>query len=94
MGRIRKVDPGVRLYPLIGEDLSQLVNQLEVKLLEIVTAMNFMIEGQTDYLKFEVRTLAPDSPQDGDVAFADGTSWNPGSGKGLYERRGGAWYKL
>lgn len=37
---------------------------------------------------------APDKPRDGMVVFADGTHWNPGSGQGLYERRGGAWVKL
>jgi hypothetical protein len=29
------------------------------------------------------------------VAYADGTSWNPGSGEGLYEYRSdAAWHKL
>lgn len=37
---------------------------------------------------------APDKPRDGMVVYADGTDWNPGSGQGLYERRGGAWVKL
>lgn len=36
----------------------------------------------------------PERFEDGDVVFADGTNWNPGSGAGLYERRGGAWEKL
>ena len=29
-------------------------------------------------------TVAPAKPRDGDFRYADGTSWNPGGGKGLY----------
>ena len=29
-------------------------------------------------------TVAPAKPRDGDIRYADGTSWNPGGGKGLY----------
>lgn len=45
-------------------------------------------------LEFEVLTVEPERAQDGTLAFADGTAWNPGSGRGLYERRSGAWVKL
>lgn len=38
--------------------------------------------------------VAPAKPREGMLAVADGTSWNPGSGKGLYEYRSGAWAKL
>lgn len=37
---------------------------------------------------------APGKPREGMLAVADGTSWNPGSGRGLYEYRSGAWAKL
>lgn len=30
----------------------------------------------------------------GDVVFADGSNWNPGSGAGVYARVSGAWVKL
>lgn len=36
----------------------------------------------------------PERFDEGDIVFANGTDWNPGSGAGLYERRGGAWRKL
>jgi hypothetical protein len=29
-------------------------------------------------------TVAPKKPRDGDWAYADGVTWNPGGGKGLY----------
>lgn len=45
-------------------------------------------------LQLDVLTIEPERPQDGMLAFADGTSWNPGAGRGTYERRSGAWVKL
>lgn len=35
-------------------------------------------------LAFEVSYAAPTKPRAGTLAYADGTSWNPGSGEGLY----------
>lgn len=37
---------------------------------------------------------APARPREGMLAVADGTTWNPGSGKGLYEYKTGSWSKL
>lgn len=36
----------------------------------------------------------PDHVREGMIVFADGTSWNPGGGKGVYVYSGGAWVKL
>lgn len=37
----------------------------------------------------------PGRPRVGTVVYADGTSWNPGAGEGLYEfRSDAAWHKL
>ena len=37
----------------------------------------------------------PTRPRTGSVYYADGTSWNPGSGEGTYEYRSdGLYYKL
>jgi len=33
---------------------------------------------------FDVSYAAPPKPRDGDVRLADGTTWNPGSGRGFY----------
>lgn len=38
--------------------------------------------------------VAPDKPREGMIVYADGADWNPGSGKGCYEYRGAAWFKL
>ena len=40
---------------------------------------------------FRILTAVPTTPVDGMLAIADGTTWNPGSGKGLYRYDGGAW---
>lgn len=47
-----------------------------------------------EFIVFQVRHVAPDRPTAGMVAFADGTDWNPGSGRGLYEYRTSSWVKL
>ena len=46
-----------------------------------------------DNVTYMVSYVAP-SPVVGMVAFADGTSWNPGGGRGLYEYRVASWVKL
>lgn len=37
---------------------------------------------------------APAKPRPGMLVNADGTSWNPGGGAGMYQYLGGAWVKL
>lgn len=41
-------------------------------------------------------TSAPTKPRDGDVRYADGISWNPGAGVGVYYYKGAtsAWVLL
>lgn len=43
---------------------------------------------------FDMLSVAPAKPRDGDVAFADGVLWNPGSGQGAYIFYGGTWHTL
>jgi hypothetical protein len=50
--------------------------------------------NQPAILQFDVLYAEPPKPRDGMVVFADGTSWAPGVGGGLYQRVGGAWVKL
>lgn len=45
-------------------------------------------------LIFDERTVAISKPVEGQVEFADGTSWNPGGGKGLYIYYSATWNKL
>ena len=36
----------------------------------------------------------PQRPRAGDIRFADGTDWNPGSGEGIYWFDGSSWTKM
>lgn len=63
-------------------------------LLKVANAINKIIDGDLSVIRFEVLTVEPSNKPEGTLAFADGTVWNPGSGAGLYERRGGTWNKL
>jgi hypothetical protein len=42
----------------------------------------------------DVLGAEPSKYEDGLIVYADGTSWNPGSGEGFYGYRDGAWRKL
>lgn len=75
----------------------------EAELLRIIADLRRRIEALeagenkrvTPYgIRLPELTAAPSSPVDGDFVYADGTSWNPGSGEGTYERRASAWVKL
>lgn len=44
-----------------------------------------------DVVSNPVLNVAPDKPRQGQVAYADGTNWNPGNGAGLYQYTGSAW---
>ena len=43
----------------------------------------------------EVKNVAPSRIKQGDIVYADGTNFNPGSGEGIYFRNSaGSWIKL
>lgn len=58
--------------------------------LRISAEFDLIAEGRY----WEPRAVAPSRPREGMISVADGTNWNPGSGKGAYEYRSGAWAKL
>lgn len=70
-------------------DVYEIRKFLEQELRNIAIAMNETTETHYRPLGHE-----PARPQNGLVAFADGTHWNPGGGAGLYQRVGGVWVKL
>ena len=47
--------------------------------------------GAQPYLVLARTYAEPSKKPEGLVAYADGTQWNPGSGAGAYQWRGGAW---
>ena len=53
-------------------------------------------DGSQGFIDLKMITAEPPSDQkkNGVIAYADGTSWNPGSGKGIYYYNGSAWILL
>jgi|TARA_Y100000310_G_scaffold2609_1_gene3360 hypothetical protein len=50
-----------------------------------------------DTLRLEQTNVEPSKARDGDIRYADGTNWNPGSGRGIYvyiDDASPAWEKL
>ena len=60
---------------------------LQEELYKIAQAM----ETADPFFTLETLYAAPNKYREGTIAKADGTTWNPGSGAGVYCRRGGAW---
>lgn len=60
---------------------------LETELVKIAAAINSGI-------RLKELHAEPDRYADGDIVYADGSDWNPGSGEGFYGREGGSWVKL
>lgn len=44
-----------------------------------------------EYLMLKTLYAAPTKLREGMLVMADGTTWDPGSGAGVYAYRGGAW---
>jgi len=55
-----------------------------------------IVEGFTEqeFVQLTQLTVAPTKPREGMVVYADGTSWDPGSGEGYYGYYAGSWAKL
>lgn len=67
-------------------DIADLPRFLYTELERISAAINLLALGHLD-----VTYVAPSKPRQGDIRYADGTDWNPGSGAGLYYYNGSAW---
>lgn len=60
-----------------------------------LSALANELEERTRNQQFAVRYTEPDRPRAGMVVYADGTSWDPGSGEGVYVYNlAGVWVKL
>lgn len=62
---------------------------LREELAKIAATFNALAAGHLDKTY-----VAPTKPRDGDVRYADGTSWNPASGAGVYYFNGTIWKLL
>ena len=73
--------------PSSSEELS---SYLQSELSKISEVISNIADGH-----IEVSNVAIAKPRAGDVRYADGTNWNPGSGEGVYIYLStGAWSKL
>jgi hypothetical protein len=61
---------------------------------ELQRVSDMLAEPTFDQLELTQLNAVPARPQDGQLVYADGTNWNPGSGAGLYAYWGGAWRYL
>ena len=75
----------------VPNNVDELPVYLANTLLEIRAAIEVARNGHLDVVYAE-----PDKPYQGDIRYADGTSWNPGgTGEGIYfYNAAGAWVKL
>ena len=73
----------------VPSDINQVQMYLENELLKIKRIVELLALGH-----LEVTYVAPLKPRKGDLRYADGTSWNPGSGEGVYRYSGSAWVSL
>jgi hypothetical protein len=61
---------------------------------ELQEIRNEFERNQKGFIEFTVHNVAPAKPKQGQAYYADGTNWNPGSGKGLYSYDGSGWVFL
>ena len=73
----------------IPSDSQYLAQYIANELLAIKGAIDALAAGHVNKL-----TVAPIKPRDGDIVYADGTSWNPGTGQGIYSYYNSAWHLL
>ena len=60
---------------------------------EFLKLQGALQENPTTFI--EVKNVAPDRIKQGDIVYADGPNFNPGSGEGIYFRNAaGSWVKL
>jgi hypothetical protein len=59
---------------------------LDDELAKLWNAIQLLSAGHSD-----VSYAPPDKPRDGDERYADGTVWNPGSGRGKYIYKINTW---
>lgn len=67
-------------------DAAEMQRFLFDELKKISVAITALSSGHLD-----ITTVAPTKPRDGDLRYADGVLWNPGSGKGVYVYKATVW---
>ena len=71
----------------VTKSLEEIRAYIERELYRVGDSMH----GETEALFLVELHVEPSKPRDGQVVFADGVDWNPGSGAGYYGYRASAW---
>jgi hypothetical protein len=74
----------------VPSDSASIGDFLRVELQKIAQAM----ETSNERLTLDTLYAAPKKYREGTVVLADGVTWNPGAGAGVYVYRGAAWHLL
>jgi hypothetical protein len=72
------------------------ITDVEVLRRAIENELEAIAREMSEMVAVDLRPVfaAPLRPRDGMIVFADGTSWNPGLGRGLYVYNTAAWVKI
>jgi hypothetical protein len=76
--------------PPLGVDVGALADFVHRELQRVSENLELIEQGRF----LPIRYTAVAKPREGMLVVADGTSWNPGAGAGLYEYKAGLWVKL
>ena len=80
---------GFGLYtptPIESEDPAELRRWVREELARISIVFEMALARNVEFLN-----VAPAKPREGMICGADGTNWDPGSGKGIYAYYDSAW---
>ncbi len=90
MASVKKVKSVTRYEP---GPLPEKNEDLGVYVVTELTRLGNILLNQS-LMRLEQTNTAPDKPRDGDIRYADGTNWDPGSGAGIYWYDGSSWTQL
>lgn len=75
--------------PIESDDPAELRRWIREELSRIAAVFDIALARNVEFLN-----AAPAKPREGMITGADGTNWNPGSGKGVYVYYSSAWHLL
>jgi hypothetical protein len=86
-----RVQKSVTLYE--PGPLPEDVDDLGIYLVTELKRLGSILYNQATF-RLERIHAEPSRPRAGDIRYADGTDWNPGSGEGVYLFNGTSWTKF
>lgn len=78
----------------VGYIASGSLNELAESLRAELERLAVQLAQPTESMALTTLYAAPSRIYEGQIVKADGTTWDPGAGAGIYGRIGGAWVKL